>query len=233
MPTRLARLGVLVVAAAFVGYWALLVYCDLSRPLPPGLILSFDAGRVAVVDVVPGSAAARAGLEPGDLLSTPGQPINGRLHWMAIGANFEIGRPAELPIDRHGRNLTVTVTPEPESWLDVADAVRTRAAGDSGDPVRDAAARVVRGAETSGRSDRACRLGAAGHDRGLLGDAAVSARVPVARTAAAGRLAPVDPLHEQRGARGMGLVVLHDLSRALASARVWPGWPSGCRSCRV
>ena len=118
MPTRLARLGVLVVAAAFVGYWALLVYCDLSRPLPPGLILSFDAERVTVVDVVPGSAAARAGIEPGDLLSIPSQPINGRLHWMAIGANFGIDRPAELRIDRHGRNLTVTFTPEPESWFE-------------------------------------------------------------------------------------------------------------------
>ena len=117
MPTRLARLGVLVVAAAFVGYWALLVYCDLWRPLPPGLILSFDAGRVAIVDVVPGSGAARAGLEPGDLLSASGQSINGRLHWMAIEANFEIGRPAALPIDRHGRVLTAAFTPEPESWL--------------------------------------------------------------------------------------------------------------------
>ena len=117
MPTRLARLGVLVVAAAFVGYWTLLVSCDLSRPLPPGLILSFDAGRVAIVDVVPGSGAARAGLEPGDFLSASGQSINGRLHWMAIQANFEIGRPAALPIDRHGRILTAAFTPEPESWL--------------------------------------------------------------------------------------------------------------------
>jgi hypothetical protein len=118
MPTRLARLGVLVVAASFVGYWALLVYCDLWRPLPLGLVLSFDAERLAVVDVVPGSAAARAGIEPGDLLSISSQPINGRLHWMAIGANFAIDRPAELRIDRHGRNLTVTVTPEPESWFE-------------------------------------------------------------------------------------------------------------------
>jgi len=116
MPTRLARLGVLVVAAAFVGYWTLLVFCDLSRPLPPGLILSFDAGRVAIVDVVPGSGAARAGLEPGDFLSASGQSINGRLHWMAIQANFEIGRPAALPVDRHGGILTAAFTPEPESW---------------------------------------------------------------------------------------------------------------------
>ena len=68
------------------------------RPLPLGLILSFDAERVAVVDVVPGSAAARAGFEAGDLLSASGAPINGRLHWMAIGANLETGRPAEMRI---------------------------------------------------------------------------------------------------------------------------------------
>ncbi|MEO8260220.1 MAG: protein kinase [Acidobacteriota bacterium] len=116
MPTRLARLGVLVVAAAFAGYWALLVSCDLWRPLPPGLVLNFDGGRVAIVDVVPGSGAARAGLQPGDLLSAPGQSINGRLHWMAIGANFETGRPAALLIDRGGRSLTATFTPEQESW---------------------------------------------------------------------------------------------------------------------
>jgi hypothetical protein len=122
MPTRLARLGVLVVAVSFVGYWALLVYCDLWRPLPLGLILSFDAERVAVVDVVPGSAAARAGFEAGDLLSASGAPINGRLHWMAIGANLETGRPAEMRVDRHGRTLTAALTPERESW----SAWRTR-----------------------------------------------------------------------------------------------------------
>src|SRR6185436_6966025 len=114
--TRLARSGVLVAAAAFIGYWALLVSCDLWRPLPTGLILSFDATRVAMADVLPGSAAARAGLLPGDLLSASGQPINGRLHWMAIGANFEVGRPTELLIDRNGRTLTVSFIPERESW---------------------------------------------------------------------------------------------------------------------
>ena len=41
---------------------------------------------------------------------------------MAIQANFEIGRPAALLIDRHGRILTAAFTPEPESWL----AWRTR-----------------------------------------------------------------------------------------------------------
>ena len=50
MKYRLAQLGVVLVAMAFLGYWALLVYCDVWRPIPLGLFLSFDGDRVIVVD---------------------------------------------------------------------------------------------------------------------------------------------------------------------------------------
>ena len=117
MTHRLARLGVLVVAAAFVGYWALLAYCDLARPLPPGLLLSFDSGRVTVLDVVAGSAAAESGLSRDDrILSMGGQPITGRMHWLSVEANLEYGRPTALVIDRHGASSTIAFVPERGSW---------------------------------------------------------------------------------------------------------------------
>ena len=42
MKDRLPQLGVLAVAVAFLGYWALLVYCDVWQPTPLGLRLSTD-----------------------------------------------------------------------------------------------------------------------------------------------------------------------------------------------
>ena len=117
MTYRLARLGVLVVAAAFLGYWALLVYCDVWRPSPLGLRLRFDVGRVIVVDTVPGRPAEGAGLRAGDrIASVDGHPIGGRLDWMTVEANLEIGRATRLSVDRDGTAFAAPITPELASW---------------------------------------------------------------------------------------------------------------------
>ena len=57
-----ARLGVAVVAAAYVGYLALLVTCDLRRVAPLGFIPLFEPGRVVVGQLQADSIGARAGL---------------------------------------------------------------------------------------------------------------------------------------------------------------------------
>ena len=117
MKSRLAPPGVLLIAAAFLGYWALLVYCDVWRPSPLGLVLSFDANRVAVVDLVSGAPAQRAGLRAGDhIAAIDGHPIGARLDWMTVVANFEIGRTVQLTIDRAGAATTVALTPGLASW---------------------------------------------------------------------------------------------------------------------
>src|SRR4051812_37052000 len=117
MRSTLARLGVALPAAAFLGYWALLVYCEVWRPSPFGLQLNFDAGRTTVVDAVPGGPAAGAGLRAGDRVAAfGGHPINGRLDWMAVEANLAIGRPTQLSIERAGAVFPAALTPEHASW---------------------------------------------------------------------------------------------------------------------
>ena len=117
MKYRLAQLGVIPVAMAFLGYWALLVYCDVWRPIPLGLFLSFDGDRVNVVDAVPGGPAQRAGLRAGDrIASFDGHPIGSRLDWMTVEANLEIGRPIRFAVDRAGGTSAAAITPELASW---------------------------------------------------------------------------------------------------------------------
>jgi serine/threonine-protein kinase len=117
MKDRLPQLGVLVLAAAFLGYWALLVYCDVSRPSPLGMRLSASADRVLVDDVIAGGPAERAGLRAGDhIASSDGHPIGGRLDWMTVEANFEIGRTIRLSVDRSGAVVSAAITPELASW---------------------------------------------------------------------------------------------------------------------
>lgn len=116
MKDRLPRVGVFLVAASFLGYWALLVYCDVWRPSPFGLRLT-EGDRVLVDDVASGGPGERAGLRAGDrIASVDGYPIGGRLEWMAVEANLAIGRTIELTVDRAGTSVRAALTPELASW---------------------------------------------------------------------------------------------------------------------
>jgi hypothetical protein len=117
MKDRLPQLGVLAIAAAFLGYSALLVYCDLWRPSPLGMRLSTDDGRILVDNVMPGGPAERGGLRAGDRIAfANGQPLGGRLDWMSVEANLEIGRPTRLSVDRGNVRFGAAITPELASW---------------------------------------------------------------------------------------------------------------------
>ena len=117
MNKRLARFGVPLIAAAFLGYWALLVYCEVWRPAPLGLALNFDTGQIAVVNTSPGGAGQRAGIRPGDRLTAiDGHPIAGHLDWMTVEANLELGRTARFSVERDGAVSTAAITPELASW---------------------------------------------------------------------------------------------------------------------
>jgi hypothetical protein len=92
-------------AAAFLGYFALLVYCDVRRPVPEGLDLAASAGQpgLAVMDVTPGSPAAGAGIRAGDrLLSADRQAVNSKSEWEAVQANVVFGRAVALEVERGG-----------------------------------------------------------------------------------------------------------------------------------
>ncbi len=107
-------------AAAFIGYFSLLVYCDIVRPEYPGTRLDWIDGRAVVTALLPGSPADRAGVRPGDVIvSIDGHPIGHRMDVEARDENLELGRPRDYAIDRGGTRAHATVTAEraaPGNW---------------------------------------------------------------------------------------------------------------------
>jgi eukaryotic-like serine/threonine-protein kinase len=94
---------VLPCAAAFLGYFVLLVFCDIRRPVPEGLDLKSSPGQsgLAVKDVTPGSPAANIGIRPGDrLLSADGHAVDSKSEWEAVQANVVFGRAVTLQLTR-------------------------------------------------------------------------------------------------------------------------------------
>src|SRR5437899_8333690 len=82
----------LVLAAAFIGYFGLLLHSDLTRPEPTGFVSALHESEMIVRAVAPGSRAARAGLTGGDrVLSANGHPMRSRLDWLAVEMNLRAG----------------------------------------------------------------------------------------------------------------------------------------------
>jgi eukaryotic-like serine/threonine-protein kinase len=107
MPMRrsIAPWWVFPCAAAFLGYFALLVYCDILRPVPEGMEWdSRSAGPgLLVAEVAPDSPASRAGIRAGDrILSADRQPVNSRSDWEAVQANVVLDRSVSLEVERNG-----------------------------------------------------------------------------------------------------------------------------------
>jgi tRNA A-37 threonylcarbamoyl transferase component Bud32 len=89
-------------AAAYVGYFVLLAWCEIDRPEPPGLIVRFDHDRMVALSVTPDSPAARAGLAAGDaILAANGHPLRSRLDWLLVAANLDTNQPIALRVVRH------------------------------------------------------------------------------------------------------------------------------------
>ena len=120
---RLTRADVLTLAAAvaFFGYFAVLVHCDLWRPEPEGFAFRFSGPRMLVTSVAPGSAADRAGFQPGDeIRAWNGQGIDSRIDWAAVEANYEIGQPMAYEVVRAGATFGLELTlglESPRYWL--------------------------------------------------------------------------------------------------------------------
>jgi serine protease Do len=84
------------------------------RPLPPRVRASLDMpSAVEVVSVVEGSAAARAGLRPEDLIvSVDGTSTSTVDELQRLMVEELIGRPVELRVVREGRVVSLRLVPE-------------------------------------------------------------------------------------------------------------------------
>ena len=109
--TRVERPPVwtLLVAASFCGYFTLFIYCDLVRPVNPGYRADATAAGVTLTEVRPGTPAAAAGMTVGDRLIA----INGLTivdsDSGAIGANYLIGVPMPVIVERQGSRYEMTM----------------------------------------------------------------------------------------------------------------------------
>ncbi len=84
-----------------------------ARPLPPRFVTASQDAAVEVVEVVPGSPAARAGLRPEDLvLEVDGTALVDVGDLQRLMVADRIGRPLQARVVRHGRALSVRIVPE-------------------------------------------------------------------------------------------------------------------------
>ena len=105
-----------VVGASFVGYFALLTYCNLHRPEDPGLFVDFSGGRMTVLQVAAGAPGDRAGLQPGDRILSWNRRLVQDLDWMISDANLEIGQAMPLVVEREGVRLQAALVLNPPPW---------------------------------------------------------------------------------------------------------------------
>jgi tRNA A-37 threonylcarbamoyl transferase component Bud32 len=114
-------LWILVLTVSFCGYFALLVYCDIARPVNPGYQATPTPQGVIITRVKPGTQADHAGLKAGDrLISSNGVTIVASDSWGSLGANYEIGVPMPLVVDRAGTRIHLQLllpAETPRYWL--------------------------------------------------------------------------------------------------------------------
>lgn len=119
MPVRRAPWWMYVVAASFLGHYALVTYSLIWGTQRLGVNPEYTGGRMLLRTVASGSPAERVGLQPGDhLVTVDGQAIHNGHDWNAVAANLEPGQPRKLEIERAGKRLEATLTLRRLSWSD-------------------------------------------------------------------------------------------------------------------
>ena len=102
----------IVLGLAFLGYGALLLYTDLVRPEPLGLLLQVQPSGVTVRAVAVDSLAARAGLAADDrVVAANSHPTRSRLDWMSVEMNLRTNQPLRLDVERGAVRLAFTLVP--------------------------------------------------------------------------------------------------------------------------
>ncbi len=109
--------GALLVAAAHVGYLALLICSDFVRITPLPFVPRFDNGAMSVAEVQPDSISYTAALHDGDVVTRAnGQVVQGRLDWQRVRVNLDPAVPLDLQIIRTGQALGVRLPLTAESF---------------------------------------------------------------------------------------------------------------------
>lgn len=104
------RAAIAVVGAAYIGYLALLVTCDLLRVAPFGFVPLFEASGVVIARLQPDSIGARAGLQAGDRLRRAnGQSLEGPDDWQRVRVHLDPSKPLDLEIERAGQPVIVSL----------------------------------------------------------------------------------------------------------------------------
>jgi len=97
-----------VIGTLFLCAWLAKSYCIVLGPRGFDLGLRWQAGRMLVTAVAPGSASDRAGIEPGDVvLALDGRPVRPPVFLRVVNPGLETGRTYRFDLERAGRHVRV------------------------------------------------------------------------------------------------------------------------------
>ena len=98
-----------VIGVLFLGDWLLNSYCIVLGPRGFDFQSRWEAGRLRVTAVAPGSASDCAGIEPGDVvLALDGRPVRPPYFLRVVNPNLETGRTYRFDLQRAGRPVRVS-----------------------------------------------------------------------------------------------------------------------------
>jgi eukaryotic-like serine/threonine-protein kinase len=110
-PSTKAPWWLFVLAASYLAYFGLLLHSDFLRLEPPGVLVAFRSGGMMLQQVMAGSAAAKAGLQSGDIVvSVGGRQLRRRQDWTAVELNLRAGTSLPVAVIRSGEPLTLAMT---------------------------------------------------------------------------------------------------------------------------
>ena len=113
---RLRRIWWWPIAAAFLAYFAVMVYSELLEPRRVGLGVQWDEGALRITRVAEGSPAARAGLQVGDrIVRIRSEPVSGWADWKRAEAVREPGRAERIEVEQEGQSREAILVPGRQS----------------------------------------------------------------------------------------------------------------------
>ena len=115
------------IAASLLGNFALNIYSYLRGPEPPFGQYTFARDALVVEEVLPNSAADRAGIKALDrVLAIDGSQVRGLGQWDVLRINFEVGKAYRFQVERDGKPFDRVITLRAWSWSHQTQSRRIR-----------------------------------------------------------------------------------------------------------